>query len=178
MFSINPNQRVDPVEISIQFIACLIGSLAVGGIAGILLRKKFVEAKQAHFEAQGKKLIEDALAEAEQLKKEALLQSKDEAFRLKQEAEKEIKERKADIIEEEKRFSQKLDQIERKIDLLDKREFEFLKKEKAFLHEEKQLAERKKEIEVLIGEQRLKLEKIIGNFAGRSKEPVEGEHRQ
>ena len=145
-----------------QFITLLIGCLAVGVIAGILLRKKFVEAKKANFEAQGKKLIENALAEAEQLKKEALLQSKDEAFRLKQEAEKEIKERKADIIEEEKRFSQKLDQIERKIDLLDKREFEFLKKEKAFLRDEKELAERKKEIEVLIGEQRLKLEKISG----------------
>ena len=46
--------------------------------------------------------------------------------------------------------------------MLDKREFEFLKKEKAFLHEEKKLGERKKEIEVLIGEQRLKLEKISG----------------
>ena len=147
---------------SIQFIAFLIGAGAVGIAVGFVLRKQFVEAKKANFEAQGKKLIEDALAEADQLKKEALLQSKDEAYRLKQEAEKEIKERKAEIIEEEKRFSQKLDQIERKIDLLDKREFEFLKKEKAFLRDEKQLVERKKEVEVLIGEQRLKLEKISG----------------
>lgn len=136
--------------------------VGIGVAAGFYLRKRLVEARKEDIEKQSKKLIEDALLEAEQIKKEALLQSKDEAYQLKQEAEKDIKQRKAEIVEEEKRFSQKLDQIERKIDLLDKRELEFLNKEKAFAQEEKQLAEAKKEVDSLIDQQRYKLEKIAG----------------
>jgi ribonuclease Y len=147
---------------SVQIIILLIAGIAAGLLAGFFLRKKFVESRKENFEEQGKRLIEEAIAESEQLKKETLLQSKDEAYRLKQDAEKEIKERKAEIIEEEKRFSQKLDQIERKIDLLDKREIEFLKKEKILLKDEGQLADQKKEIDRLISEQRVKLEKISG----------------
>lgn len=136
--------------------------VGVGVAAGFYLRKRLAEARREDIEKQSKKLIEDALFEAEQIKKEALLQSKDEAYQLKQEAEKDIKQRKAEIVEEEKRFSQKLDQIERKIDLLDKRELEFLNKEKAFAQEEKQLAEVRKEVDSLIDQQRYKLEKIAG----------------
>ena len=83
----------------------LAGGLAGIGL-GVFLRQRFVEARKLNLEEQGRKLIEEALSEAEQIKKEALLQIKDESFQLKREAEKEIKERKTDIIEEEKKLSQ------------------------------------------------------------------------
>jgi ribonuclease Y len=126
------------------------------------VRKKFIEDRTENLEAQGRKLIENALAEAEQIKKEAVLQSKDEAFALKQEAEKDIKALKKDVLEEEKKFIQKLEQIERKMDFLDKREMDFLKKEQAFSREEEALGRRQKEIDLLIEEQRVQLEKISG----------------
>lgn len=145
------------------FIILLTSIEVVIGIAlGVFLRKRFVEARKDDFEEQGRKLIEDALNEADQIKKEASMQIKDEAYQLKLDAEKEIKERKADIIVEEKKLSQKLDQIERKIDLIDKREMDFLQKEKAFMKQENSLLDRKKEMEVIIEEQRNKLEKISG----------------
>jgi ribonuclease Y len=134
----------------------------VGAFVGFLIRKKFAEDRHSNIEEQAKKIIENALADAEQVKKEALLQSKDEAFQLKQEAEKEVKARQKDVVEEEKRLIQKLDQIERKIDLLDKREIELLSKEKAFSKEETALASRQKEIDAVIEEQRFQLEKISG----------------
>lgn len=164
------------------YIILLTSIQVVIGIAvGVFLRKRFVEARKADFEEQGRKLIEDSLSEAEQIKKEASIQIRDEAFQLRQEAEREIKSRKADIIEEEKRLSQKLDQIERKIDLIDKRELEFLEKEKAFIKQEKTLAEKQKELDSIIQQQRYQLEKISGVTVEEAKrllqESVESEAR-
>ena len=143
-------------------ILYILAGVVAGVTGGFFLRKKLIDSRKENFEEQSRKLIEDALHEAEQIKKEVTLQVKDDTLKLKQEAEREIQERKAEIIEEEKRFGQKLDQIERKIDLLDKREFEFLKKEKAFIQEERGLVDRKKEIDTLVEEQRMQLENISG----------------
>jgi len=166
---------------TLQIILSLVFGICGGAAVGILLRKKFIEDRKANIEEQGKKLIESALAEAEQIKKEALLHSKDEAFALKAEAEKEIKAIKKDVVEEEKRLLQKLEQIERKIDILDKREMELLKKEQGFVKEEGALSRRQKEIEAIIEDQRLQLEKISGISRDEAKkqliESVESEAR-
>lgn len=147
---------------TVQIILAIVLGICSGVALGFLGRKKFLEDRTENLEAQGRKLIESALAEAEQIKKEAVLQSKDEAFALKQDAEREIKALKKDVLEEEKKFIQKLEQIERKMDFLDKREMDFLKKEQTFAREEEALARRQKEIDLLIEEQRAQLEKISG----------------
>ena len=145
-----------------QIVPYLLVGLVLGVAAGFVIRKRVAEAGQKNVEQQGRKLIEDALSEAERVKKEATLQVKDDIYQLKLEAEKEIKARKAEVNEEEKRLSQKLDQLERKIDLLDKRELEFLKKEQSFTAQEQALAERHKDLDAVIEEQRFELEKISG----------------
>lgn len=166
---------------TVQIIVAVVLGILGGAGVGVFLRKKFIEDRQANIEEQGRKLIENALAEAEQIKKEALLHSKDEAFALKQEAEKEIKAIKKDVVEEEKRLLQKLEQIERKIDILDKREMELLKKEQNFAKEEEALGRRQKEIDALVEEQRYQLEKISGISADEAKkqlvESIESEAR-
>ncbi|MEW6428485.1 MAG: ribonuclease Y [Thermodesulfobacteriota bacterium] len=150
------------MELHITTILAFVGFLVAGAAGGYFLRKMYADQRQRNLDEQGRKLIEDALAEAEKIKKEAILQSKDEALRMKQDAEAEIGRRKAEINEEEKRFTQKLDQIERKIDLLDKREMEYLKKEKNLSRVEKTLEDREKEIGQIIAEQQNRLEKIAG----------------
>ncbi len=142
-------------------IAVLLAAVA-GIVVGVFLRKLIIEKNKADYDAQGRKLINDALAEVERLKKEASVQIKDDAYQMKQAAEQELQSRKKDLIEEEKRFGQKLDQIERKIDLIDKREMEMLKKEQSFFEQEKKLADRRKDLDVIIDQQRLQLEKISG----------------
>lgn len=147
---------------TVQILLAIVLGVCSGVAIGFLVRKKFLEDRTENLEAQGRKLIENALAEAEQIKKEAVLQSKDEAFALKQDAEREIKALKKDVLEEEKKFIQKLEQIERKMDFLDKREMDFLKKEQTFAREEEALSHRQKEIDLVIEEQRVQLEKISG----------------
>lgn len=150
------------MDTTLQTIIFVVAGSMAGAVVGILLRKFFLESRKENIEQQGRKLIENALQEAERIKKEVTLQSKDETIKLKQEVEREIKERKSEILEEERRFSQKLDQIERKIDLLDKREIELLKREKLFIRKEKSIDDRGKEMETLIEDQRKRLEKISG----------------
>jgi ribonuclease Y len=143
-------------------LAIIILALFVGIALGFAARKIMLEGHKKNIEAQGKQLIENAITEAEQIKKEAILQSKDEALRLKEDADKEIKLRMADVVSEERRFRQKLEQIEKKIDLLDKRETDLLNREKSFVKKEKNLNDKNKEADLLIEEQRNKLEKIAG----------------
>lgn len=153
----------------LQILLYLFAGLVIGVGVGFFIRKRFIEQNKVNVDEQGKKIIESALAEAEQLKKEASLQIKDESYKYKQEVEKEIRARTVELNEEEKRITQKLDQIERKIDILDKREMDLIKKEKASLDEEKRFALRQKEIDSLIDQQRNQLEKISGTSREEAK---------
>ncbi|HSR36734.1 MAG TPA: Rnase Y domain-containing protein, partial [Desulfurivibrionaceae bacterium] len=163
------------------FIVTVLVAVVGGAGLGVVLRRVMLEARQQNIEAQGRKLIEKALAEAEQIKKEAALQSRDEALQLKQEVEREIRDRKKEVAEEEKRLIQKLDQIERKIDILDKREMELLKKEQHFVKEEEQLEQKRREANALVEQQRDQLEKISGVTREEAKqmliESIESEAR-
>ncbi len=169
------------MNITWQIILLVLAATGAGVVVGFYLSKRLIEVRTENIEQQGKRLIENALAEAEQIKKESLLQSKDEAYQLKQEVDKEIKDRKKEIVEEEKRLIQKLDQIERKIDILDKREIDLLKKEQSFVKEEEALARRGKDLDKLISEQRYQLEKISGVTKEEAKkmliESIESEAR-
>ena len=161
-------------------VAALV-ALAVGAAVGFLLRKVISEGRRENAESQGRKLVENALAEAERIRKEAAIQSRDEAVQLKQETDRDIRERKKEVAEEEKRLIQKLDQLERKIDLLDQREMELIKKEQALAREDEQVRNRAREIDSLIELQRGQLEKIAGISREEAKalliESIESEAR-
>ncbi len=165
----------------IMWIIILLAGICAGGCTGFFLRKKIVESRRDDVEEQGKKFIENALSEAEQIKKEASLQIKDEAYQLKLEAEKEIKERKSEIAEEEKRLITKQDQLARKVDHFDKREMDLIEKEQGVIDEEKKFLKRKDELDLLFEEQRFQLEKKAGMSAEEAKqqlvESIESEAR-
>ncbi|MDA8418550.1 MAG: ribonuclease Y [Desulfobacteraceae bacterium] len=136
--------------------------LGIGVAGGMFLQRRLATSSAENATEQARKMVADALAEAERLRQDAMLKAKEDVYKAKKEADEEIKNRSAELKGEEKRFSQKLEQIERKIDLLDKREVDLLQKEKSFTQQEGDLAKRQKEIEALINEQRTKLENIAG----------------
>lgn len=136
--------------------------LVVGIVGGFFLKKKMEESKQQDVESQRRKLLENALAEAAQIKKDAELQVKAEALQLREAAEKEAQTLKVTLLKEEELLSQRIEQANRKVDLLDKREMDLLNKDEALAASQDELAERTKEIDSLIDEQRFKLEQISG----------------
>ena len=67
-------------------------------------------------------MVNDAIKTAEQKRKEAIIEAKDEAFKLKADAEKEIKERRSEVSRQENRLVQKENSLDKKTEALEKKE--------------------------------------------------------
>ena len=110
----------------ISYLACILISLAAGiAVAfplGIQYRKKVAEAELGTAEEEAKRIISDAIKDAEVKKKEALVEAKDEIHKQRNEVEKEVKERRNEVQRLERRIQQKEESIDRKMDNLEKKE--------------------------------------------------------
>ncbi len=113
-------------------------------------------------EDRAKKIIEDAQKEANNLKREKLLEVKDEWYKKKTEFDNEVVQKRQKLGNLEKQLSTREENIERKFELV-------LKKEKENKENEKELAELKKLLETRLNdakkleeEQNLRLERISG----------------
>ena len=88
----------------------------------ISYRKKTAEAAVGSAEKEAERIVDDAKKNAETLKKEALIEAKDEIHKSRQETEKELKERRIEVSRQERRVQQKEESIDRKLDNLEKKE--------------------------------------------------------
>ena len=139
-------------------LIAVIGAAVAGFICfqlGISHRRKTAEAKIGSAEEEAKRLINDAIKTAEQKRKEALLEAKDEIFKLKAESDKEIKERRGEISRQERRLNQKEENLDKKTENLEQKELEAKQKRElieARLAEIEQMKQREIEkLEVISG---------------------------
>ena len=77
----------------VYLIIGIVGGALVGTVVGFLIRKAVAEKKLGAAEAQAKRILEDAIKNAETTKKEAIFSAKDEIFQMKKEADADVKER-------------------------------------------------------------------------------------
>ena len=131
-------------------------------LLGWYFRKRVGEAKISNAEVVAKKIISDAKREAETLKKEKLLEVKDEWFKLKHNFETETKGRRNELEKLEKQLSNRELNMDRKVDLLNKKERDLKALERSLRDKERVLTDKNAEVERLIEEQNIKLEKISG----------------
>lgn len=78
--------------------------------------------KQQAAEQQARSVLEDAQREADSLRKEALIEAKDEALKMKAELEAESKERLKEVRSQENRLNQREQNIDKRVQTLDQRE--------------------------------------------------------
>ena len=149
-------------HLNLQIIFLVPFGLFLGVVLGFFLRKRLVENHQKSVAAQGKLIVENAIIEADQLKKEALLQSKEEAYRVKQDAEKELKTERDELKDETRQLNKKRDQLKREWDNYDRKHLEQLKIEKNFQQEELAIQEKLEEVEQLVSKQRFEMARIAG----------------
>ena len=153
----------------------------IGAVVGFFLRKKLIEGNQENVEAQGRKIIENALQEAEQVKKESLLQAKEEAYKIKQEVEREIKVSRQEIKDEQRRVDRKLNEVQEDLDELKNKRESLKTTEQQLVRRDEKTSKREKELADLIEDQRYKLEKISGIGRDEAKqqlmESIESEAR-
>ena len=113
-------------------------------------------------EEKSKQMITDAQKEANNLKREKLLEVKDEWYKKKIEFDSEINQKRQKIQNLEKQLTSREENIERKFDLVIKKEKETKEMEKELLELKKNLDLKMQEIARLESDQNEKLEKISG----------------
>lgn len=102
----------------------------VGGLIGYAYRRNIAEAKVAKAEDAVKQLIDDAQKRAETIKKETILEAKEEVYKLKNENEKENRERRNELQRSERRLLQREESLDKKADGLEQREATLSAKQK------------------------------------------------
>ena len=108
------------MEPTIIYIIIGIAALVFGAILGKLLFAKNTKTQVAEAEQQAQKIIADGQLQAENLKKEKLLEAKEKFVQLKSEHDKEVLQRNQKIIEGESRVKQKEQSINQKDQNLEK----------------------------------------------------------
>lgn len=127
----------------------------LGFVIGGVYRKKVAEAKIGSANEEALRIVNQAVQTAENKKKEAILEAKDEIHKLRNEADKELRDRRAEVQRQERRIVQKEENLDKKTENLEKKE--------EALAEKIKLAEQKlEEVEMIKRSQLEMLEKVSG----------------
>lgn len=113
-------------------------------------------------EERAREIIEIAEKEAENIKKEKLLEVKDEWFRKKQDAEKDLNRQRNKLHAREKQFSNREENLNAKFDVLNKKEATAKQAEQELLERRDELEARIERVNQIIAEQTEKLERVSG----------------
>ena len=130
-------------------------ALLIGLLIGIVIRKAVAEKKLGSAEDQAKKILEDAIKNAESVKKESIIAAKDEIFNLKKEADFDVKERRKEVSRLERRVIQKEEALDAKLESIEK-------KEELLLAKNAEADKVKEEVRKTLEGQLAMLEKIAG----------------
>jgi len=147
----------------IAVVVALVVSSVITRSITISKLAKDAESKIGNAENRARKIIDDALKNAEATKKEALLEVKEESIRTKNELEKETKERRAELQRYEKRVLSKEEALDKRADALTQRETSFTQKEE-------QMKQREAKVEELSKQRVQELERISGLTSEQAKE--------
>lgn len=154
---------------SLLSIILAIVFLAVGFTAGWFINSKFGKEGIGAAEEKSKKILEEAEKEANNLKREKLLEVKEEWHKKKQEFENEANQRKLKLQTQEKNLQQKEELVDKKNELLTKKEKELLDKENQLIAKAEELKQAEGQIVKLQEEYYLKIEKVAGMTAEEAK---------
>ncbi len=154
----------------LYFIVGAVSFVIAAVISGILCWKfgiadhvKKYESKIGSAEERVKQIIEDGIKAAEEAKREALLDAKEENLKAKNELEKEYKERRAECQRAERRVMSKEEAVDKKAEALEKRDQRMAQKEA-------ELDNLRAEVAASHQEQLKELERISGLTSDQAKE--------
>lgn len=130
-------------------------ALTLGLLIGYILRKTVGEKAIGSAEQKAKNLILDAENRSETIRKEYVLEAKEEAHKMRSDVEREVRERRTEISKSEKRLVQKEESIDRKLENIER-------KEESVVNKERSIIDKQKELERNLERQTEELEKISG----------------
>ena len=140
----------------------IIISLVLGVAVGYLLRRMVSQKEVASAESLAARILGEAKKEAENIKKESLLQAKDNMIKVKTDLEKESKEKKQEFDAQERRIRTKEEHVEKRADALSQNEANIENREKLLVQKEQSLHDRHENVNRILQEQKQMLERIAG----------------
>ncbi len=147
---------------NIMIILVIVGSIALGVLLGYLLRQRLFKNRQASSEMLSARIVDEAKKESETIKKEAVIQAKENLLKVKTEFEKDTRERKSELENLEKRIRSKEENLDKRIDQLSQKEATFENRDKSLVNKESAFNEKQEKLHRMIEEQKRKLEEIAG----------------
>ncbi|MBQ7653538.1 MAG: ribonuclease Y [Clostridia bacterium] len=109
-------------------VVAAIAAGAAGFISGGLHRKRVAEATIGSAQKEATRIVNEAVSKAESIKKEKILEAKDEIHKQRSETEKDLRERRTEIQRQERRLNQKEETLDKKTDNLEKKDEQLNKK--------------------------------------------------
>ena len=152
------------------YILLGIGGLAAGYLLSVLIRT----ATDKGTSRKASVLIDEAVKQADNLRKEAEIEAKEFLYQSRSKFEEETKEEKRELQRLEKRLQQREENLDRKFESLDKKEQELVNRETSVAGQQRALAEKEKEYEGLLEQQQTKLETISGMTGEEAREELKG----
>lgn len=147
----------------IWYILPAVAAIIIGAIFGYIYRKNVAEAKVGRAEESVKRLVAEAQKKAEAVKKETVLEAKEEIHVLRSEFEKESKDRRNEIQRTERRLAQREETLDRKVSSVESKEDQVSKRLK-------EIARKKDDIDATFKQQVSQLEKISSMTTDEAKE--------
>jgi len=145
-----------------MIILVVIGLIALGVLLGYLLRQRLFKNRQASSEMLSARIVDEAKKESETIKKEAVIQAKENLLKVKTEFEKDTRERKSELENLEKKIRSKEENLDKRIDQLSQKEANFENRDKSLVNKESAFHEKQEKLHRMIEEQTRKLEEIAG----------------
>jgi len=158
------------MQIALEILA--IAAIVVAGLAfalGWMMQKQSAEKQVTGARQRAQSILDDAKREAEMAKKSASLEAKDEWFKAKQEFEKESQATKKDLAALERKSAERELALNKRFEVIDAKDRDIKKLEADLAGQTQRLAERAQEVDKLIREQNVKLERIAGMSSEEAK---------
>lgn len=159
-------------------IAFAIVALIIGIVVGFVIKsfsdKRSIDGAKVNAEV----IIDDAIKQAQILKREALFEAKEENLKYRNEVEEELKERRSEVSRSENRLIQKEENLDQKSNNLDQRELNIENKENNVTERLQIITDKETEIEKIISEQSEELERVASLSREEAKQIILNETEQ
>jgi len=147
------------------FIIITVAFVLLAFILGFIYQKKSSEKKIGSADELSRQIIEDANKQAESLRRESLVEAKDEISQLRLENDKKLSKRGEELDKKESRLFKKEESLDNRALLIDK-------KADQISSDQKRLKQKEDSIDKLIAQQQLELQKIAGLTNSEAKEII------
>src|SRR5262249_12970868 len=154
-------------------IALWVGGVVIGAVVafavGWTMRSRVAVARRNDAERQAQSMLEGARQEAETIKRTAVVEGKEETLRLRQQLERENQEARNAQLATERAFQEKEAAFNRRVELVEKKDRDLKRSEQEIGQREGAVQKRTGELDALIQEQTVRLERVAGMSADEAR---------